>query len=241
MKLLKMKDLVLAVAAAAVCLCLAPGASAQTYNTSTDFSTTSSSAGVWTYGDQLTLGGALTNYTVENSLDGGAIQLWNNPDNVAFDPSVFKNMTDQTVTFGTLTLNPYETAFHPGQTGQYSVYQFTAPTAGTYDINSTFGPRDSGRTSVYVLAGGNQIYTDDLATDPNASFTGSETLSQGETVDFAVGFSPGNGFNNDTTAIDATVSRVAPVPEAATSVSFALLLAMGGMILLRSRKQSDAS
>ena len=235
MQMLGRKLTGIAVAAVAVCLYASSGAyAAASYNISDDWSSVTSSPGPWSYGEQNVLGGTLTNYQIETDYQGGQVSLWNNPDAQSLCPAVFHNNTNQTITaFNTVTLNPFETIFHPGNAGQYSVIHFTAPTAGAYKITSAFGPRDLGRTDVFILANGSQLFSADLATDPNASFTGTTNLAAGQTVEFAVSVRPGTQFYNDSTAIDATI---AAVPEAATSVTFGLLF-LAGLFVLRNRKR----
>jgi len=221
-------------------------ASAATYNAAADWTTATSSGTPWAYGSETSLGGSITFYTTESNLAGSnsAIQIWNGPNEVSNVPADFTNVTNQTVTDGSLTLGANDSAFHPGPNGQYSVYQFTAPTTGTYDVSGSFAPGDSGRTDVYILAGNSQIFGSDLATDINntASFNADELLTAGETVDYAVGLSPEhNTFSNDTTIVDATVSNV-PAPEASTNTLFGLLLTLGiGGLLWSSRNRKYAS
>src|SRR3569833_2053022 len=140
MPMLRTKHAIASIAAIAACLPAASSAQAQTYNTSTDWSSSTSTPGPWTYGEEYTLGGPLTNYTIETDYQGGQVSLWNNPDAQSLCPAVFKNNTNQTITaFSTVTIGANETIFHPGNQGQYSVFQFAAQNAGSYKLTSSFG------------------------------------------------------------------------------------------------------
>lgn len=211
------KSLFAALAAAAVTV--VPFAShAATYSAGPDFSIASNPNGVWSYGYESTLGGPLNLYDVSGTSGGNefwassAVNSLGAPD-VAYNPTNTQN-----------GLVPAHTAaFHPGPNGEFSIYRFTAPTTGLYNLASTFGALDSGGTDGHVLLDNVQISPTFFLTPstPSASFNTALALTVGDIVDFAVGVGPDGSFFFDSTSLAATFTTAA-VPEPQT---YALLLA----------------
>lgn len=192
-------------------LATAPLAHAVVYDVATDFSLESNPNGVWIYGYSGTLGGTL-NFYDQASVDGAGNQLWRSSVVQSLGAPADWKRTDGTA------------AFHPGQGGEYSVYRFTAPSQGTYNLSVVFTGIDSTTTDVHVLQGSNSLFSGNISGFGSTSnYATSLSLAANDIVDFAVGF--GNGsFYSDATGIAATLT---PVPEPET---YALLLS--GLVLV---------
>ena len=125
---------------------------------------------------------------------------------------------------------PGQLAFHPGPQDEYGVIRFTAPTAGTFLLSSSFTGLDfAGPTSsdVHVLLDGSVIFNgfvNGFGAGSGPSFASRLTLAAGDTVDFAVGYGSNGTYFNDSTGLTATLSSV---PEPSSLV----LAVVGGMTL----------
>lgn len=192
-------------------LAAAPLAHAVVYDVATDFSLASNPNGVWTYGYSGTLGGTLNLYD-QAAIDGVGNNTWRSTVVQSLGAPVDWKRTDGT------------TAFHPGPNGEYSIYRFTAPSLGTYNLSVIFSGIDSTTTDVHVLQGSNSLFSGNInGFGSTSSYATSLSLAANDIVDFAVGF--GNGsFYYDSTGIAATLT---PVPEPET---YALLLS--GLVLV---------
>jgi hypothetical protein len=207
-------------------------AHAITYDIANDFSITNNPNGVWSYGYENTLGGTLNLYDVKSTSNG--IQYWNSSTvNVTGDPTVFYNPTNSSITVGSYTLPAHTNAFHEGSLDQYSVYEFTAPVAGSYTLASSYGRIDTGGTDVHVLLNGNtasQLFTTILAPGIKNADVYNTTLglAAGDRVDFAVGWGPNQNYFFDSTAIRAAFTVSVPGPIAGAGIP-GLLFAGGGL------------
>jgi hypothetical protein len=203
------------------------------YNNAADFSPTNNPNGVWSYGEfapgATPIASTFSLYTLPNTFSG-TIENWGTlppPEN----PNDFYNASNAPVTFSTLTLQAKEAAFHPGPDGQYSVYRFTTPSSGLYDLTAIFTTRDTvgprAPDDIYVLDNGTQIFASFLPTSYGSSVSYAMTLSlkSGETVDFVVGDLNGTNYGFNTTGLDATLTAV-PEPASCT------LLGLGSLGLL---------
>jgi len=237
------------VAAALFSLGPARPAAAQTYDAAGDFSATSNPNGVWSYGYETTLGGTFTLYT--NKITEAANTAgWNKPILVDF-PFVVKNFGTIPSTYADVVLAPGQLSLHPGPNDEFSIVRFTAPTAGLYNITANWYAvtTDGTTTDANVLFAGlrdatfiNNQVTGTLNNPTNSpSYAKSVALTAGETVDFAVGFGNDGGYFRDSTGFDAHLTNTPAVPEASTTVSFGLLLALGlGGAALGARKKRAA-
>jgi hypothetical protein len=138
-------------------------------------------------------------------------------------PNFQHNSTGGQVECGCCTWQPHELTFHPGPDGERSVLRWTAPSAGTYTIDVTFGGRDPGgaSTNVHVLRGVNPLFDGNVVGfygAPVEFHSGNMNLSAGETIDFVVG-DGGNDHFDDTTAIDAQIRDADTVWNAASDFS----------------------
>jgi hypothetical protein len=222
-------------------------AQAASYDISNDFSVASNPNpnGVWTYGFSSTLGGPLTNYDVGTTL-GSGLQVWNSSTvQVSGAPTDINNPTGGAIqTCSSCSPLPANTAaFHPGSLGQFSVYQFTSPVTGLFNLSAIFAALDSGGTDVHILDNGISLYSHEI--DPGntpESFNTLLMLTLGDTIDFAVGVGTDGSFLNDTTSINAnfTPGVESGVPEPSTWAMLLLGFAGVGFMAYRRRKSTVA-
>lgn len=179
-------------------------------NVATDFSATSNPNGVWSYGYESTLGGTLNLYD-QSGNDPAGYDYWRSVVEASVIPEDIHNPTGSPIDLGTSVTIPAGGAmFHPGRNGEYSVYRFTAPADGTYDLVVTFTGLDfTGPTStdVHILKNSTSIFDGSVNGYGGSStvpYTASVSLNTGDTVDFAVG-DGNNGYLYDSTGIDAVV------------------------------------
>ncbi|MGI4789240.1 MAG: hypothetical protein ACRYFS_10385 [Janthinobacterium lividum] len=146
-------------------------------------------------------------------------------------------------------LQPGQLFLHPGPNGEYAIVRFTAATAGTYDLNSSFTPvtTDGTTTDVHVLENSTSLFDGLVTGTYNAptsapTFADSIQLNKGQTVDFAVGYGANGNYYQDSTGLSATLTS-APVPEASTTVSLGLLMALGlgGLAVSAKRRKASAA
>ena len=109
---------------------------------------------------------------------------------------------------------------HPSSTGRRTVLRWTAPAAGTYQINGVFQRQNpSATTDIKVLhnAAEPAIFAASLLSTPTQhAFAPTVTVAAGDTIDFSVGFGNG-GYHSDGSAIAVTISQ--PVTQCTTSPS----------------------
>jgi len=126
-----------------------------------------------------------------------------------------------------------EMFLHPGALNEIAIIRWTAPAAGTYQLDSQWRKLDSalgdGVVAAIVINGSavyNQGFGGGIGGGAGATATDSRSLvlNPGDTVDFALG--PYGNYLSDSTAFNATISNV-PEP------SSALLLALGGVAMLQ--------
>lgn len=169
---------------------------AQTYDATADFSSSANPNGVWSYGQTTTLG-ALVLYNASRTIPfvGPSGKEWypapeadtDRPDVVYWIPGAPQ-----------LTLSA-------GPAGEWSVVRWTAPADGTYSVNTTFSgfwPDSVVDGDVHVLVNNRHLFDSNIGPQgiAPASYSGQITVSQGDTVDFVLGFGA-NGTNSRDRAI----------------------------------------
>jgi hypothetical protein len=202
------------------------------YNNAADFSPTNNPNGVWSYGDfSPGVVPIATTFSLYPGRGTTARIDFVGVDNsgISDPPYVSHNPTSNPITFSTVTYGPGQAGFHPGPSGQYSVYRFAAPTAGSYSLSALFTGIDhvGTTTDVHVLDNGIPLFNGNingyLAT---TSYSTTLALVAGDRVDFVVGFGPNANYFSDSTALDATLtlnSITAPEPSSLA------LFALGGV------------
>lgn len=205
-------------------LASATAAFATVYDAVTDFPTvnlsTSPQNGVWSYGYATTLNPVNfsldTTATADYFGDGNAAGFYTQTGlNL---PTILKNLTNSTIPREDGTIGPWPAdllLLHPGQTGDYSVVRFTAPTSATYVVTGEF-------MAIGDSTGGNGVTTDSASITTSVpsstpiyqttsittpyTFAFNETMTAGQSLDFAVGLGPQGQFSYDSTGFDATIS-----------------------------------
>src|SRR5207302_2351891 len=95
---------------------------------------TQNPTGAWTYGYRNS-GGSYSTYTSLNHTWGTGIDDWTRGDGGCC-PTVIRNHTGTTQSYANGVVQPADLLnLHPGQSGERSVVRWTAPSAGTYQIN----------------------------------------------------------------------------------------------------------
>jgi hypothetical protein len=136
------------------------------------------------------------------------VNLWHSP--VGREPWIVLNPSAEPIEtpFG-FAWPPKQVCLHPGEKGEYSVARWTAPTSGRCEVRAAFTgrPKSPATTDVHVLHRGRPLFESllNLRGQPNAaSYSGTIEVSQGDTVDFAVGY--GNqSYGSDTTGLEASL------------------------------------
>jgi len=201
------------------------GAIIAEYDLGGAFSIARNPNGPWRYG--YTQGTALTTAAFAldtNSVEAGAIGYWH-PSDTDYYPYFVGNLTGATAidATGSWAVRAREVAMEASGDGRYSVVQFVAPAAATYEIQADFSGIHSrlSSTDVHVLHGDVSIF--DAAIDgyggdpslhavegasPSVSYHAARPLANGDVVGFAVGIGPnGNNFNDTTGLIVHIVAR----------------------------------
>ena len=215
------------------------------FNPATDFSVSANPGpgGVWSYGYAGTPG-QFTLFPLA-TIFGTGVPAWRNTNVWPTDyPVVFYNASGAPYVYSsTLTLPTGQFGLHPGDTAlaqTYAVARLTLPVGGTFLLNAAFVGLESSNggttTDAHIFINGALVFdgtvwgVNQLATLIDYTFG----ASAGSTVDFLVG-NGGNGFNSDTTGLNATVVAV---PEPSTYASLVGLTALGFAGYRRRRRQA---
>jgi len=215
----------LAVTLMGTCLVL----SARADGIASSFSGSSNPNGAWSYGQYVESSSTFTLLAATNSTACGLPNWSGSPGGF---PVVVGNNTGSSVTCGSWTLPTDTLNMHPTDTaGTDSDVRWTAPALGTYLINGTYSALDSTTTFDRILVNGLSVFSTNIdSLNTSASFSLTETLSAGTTIDFTVNCCSGldQNFNNDSTGLTGTINlNSAATPEPPT-----LLLMFAGTALL---------
>jgi len=196
------------------------------YNSTSQFSSASNPAGVWSYGWMPTDFSSFNLYpdmrlitSVNNS------PAWYDKA-LGTEPVIWKNESSGAI-WG---VSPGEVSLHPGSSGQASVIRFTAPFAGLADISAIFSAGDGAAMNVGVRNSSGFLWT---ASDAGSWLSMDYSFAPLDTIDFVVW----GGYYYGNTPLDVTISlEKRTVPEPSTL----LLLAsgVGGMAVFRRRYAS---
>ncbi len=215
------KSTVTSLVAALLCLAtVALPSAASAYSAVGDFSVASNPNGVWSYGWSYGVGSPFHLDTTNTpAYTGLALGGWlGNVDSApgAGYPYTLYNGTANPVTNNhTVVYQPGQLGLQPGSSNEDSVVRWTAPFSGTFSIAATFSGQSTigDSVDVHILNNGASLFNTTVIGSPDpASYSGLQILAMGATIDFVVG-NGGNGFNEDTTALSATIVAV---PEPST-------------------------
>ena len=187
---------------------------ARAFDAAADFSSAANpNSGVWSYGSSYGVGSTflLSSISTQN-YQGLSVSGWLVDQSPAGVPNVLHNGTTHSATLAVTTYQPGQLAESPGYSNEMSVIRWTAPFSGTCTVAATFTCLSAaalsvgGSVDVHILHNGVSIFDNDAVNETApASFSGSEELLVGDTIDFAVG-NGGNGPNEDTTGLSATIT-----------------------------------
>ena len=134
----------------AAALSLAGVAHATTYDAVADFSSSTSSGPIWSYGTGVT-GTDFTPYTNFNpSCFGPGSGCWQTAHPVDLVPAVINNSSGGTINFGTVVLPTNVLLVHPGPNTD-SIVRFTVPVSGFYNVKGFFELLDTNPTGVNAI------------------------------------------------------------------------------------------
>lgn len=201
-----------------------------------DFSTTSSTSGVWQYGYASTLGGAFglgankTTYGAAND-----VVAWSPAG--TFWPTVALNTGAAQVDFGASNLVHLATQqglLHPGAGGEFAVVRLSITSNFTGQLQTEFAGIDAvgTTTDVHVLLNGISLFSRLIGGyGQTQSFDSTRAFHAGDVIDFAVGVGSNGNYSDDSTGFKATLSTVAPAVPEPTSAA----LLMAGLAVARRR------
>jgi uncharacterized repeat protein (TIGR01451 family) len=190
-----------------------PGATLA-FDAAAEFSTISNPNGFWSYGSSYGVGSVfILDSTNTQHYAGLFLSGWLGVLGPTGYPNVLHNGTAGAVTIAvTTTYGPGQLAQSPGPSNEVSVIRWTAPFSGTCTVAATFTCLSSaaspfgGSVDVHILRNGASIFDAGAVNEQSpASFSGSQAVITGDTIDFVVG-NGGNGPNDDTTGLTATIT-----------------------------------
>jgi hypothetical protein len=205
-------------------------AMAQSYDAVADWNpSTNTTANVWQYGTDATLGGAVTLFSTHGTQASSPTYNWWSGDGTFHGPVIGFNSSGGTISdIGSISWPSGELLLAPPAPGGV-VLRWVAPSAGSFNITGEFSNLQDDSAPMYIQANGNTIFSaTDFNSSSDAPFSLSDvTITQGEDIDFIV-YDGGNSNAQDVVGVSATIA----VPEPG-SVGF---LGIGGLMMLRRRR-----
>jgi len=199
-------------------------AHATIYNAAGDFSASNNPNGVWSFGEQATLGTGFSTFGASGNVLGFDYWTVSSAGNL----NAIHNSTASGIYYGgSVLIDPGQLVLHPNLGGEYTLARFTAPTAGTYTFSANFIGQDyvyGTTTDVHLLVNNVAIFSSVVIGYHNTASSGifSMVLAANDTIDAAVGWG-NNDFYGDTTGLEFTVESVpAPGPLALALLAFML-------------------
>jgi len=175
-----------------------------------DFFVTTNPSARWSYGYENTRGAAFVLYPTSGRT-GAMFDFWN----AGSFPNLGRNSGTATLVQGTDFTPAMSVQFHPGPSGENSVFRWTAPATGTYRIHGDFVGLDNSAptTSDVAILHNNSTASTLFSAFINAynvpqSFDVSQTLAAGDTIEFTVGFGQNGNNNGDATGLDVSIDPV---------------------------------
>jgi hypothetical protein len=194
---------------------------AAAYNAAADFSSSNNPNGVWSYGWAYYNSAFNLDTISTNMYSGTGLSGWLAGLDLSGNPYSLFNGTASPILLALTTYQPGQLSEHPGVSNEVAIVRWTAPSAGTFGISATFSGLSAFGDSVdvHILHNGISFFNSTVTGSPSpTSYTGNQSILAGDTIDFMVG-NGGNGANEDTTGLSATI-----VPEPST-------VALAGMAL----------
>ena len=220
------------------------------YDAAGDFSISANPNGTWSYGEGT--GSTITSLFTHNSNNpvqaiplpaGSNVQYWQSSAPNSLVPIVGENYGSTTTCCSSVLIPTGVLWVHPGLASDVIV-QWTAPTAGTYDLSSSFALLDKSPSGIIgEVFENNSVLFSQTITGPAANLSAQTygpavsfaqndlVLHAGDTLSFVVN-NDGSYFN-DSTALTATITAV---PEPSTWALVILGFAGIGFMTYR-RKQ----
>jgi hypothetical protein len=193
------------------------------YNLSSDFSLNTNPKGTWSYGfmnnDEspnpstfkiYTFHGSYYDFFANKPIEG--LYTWRNPlpegtgQGRDSGLEITKNITEQKVRLSA----PNQVSLHPGFNGYYSAVRWTVPESRNYLVTAEFVGLDTKPTStdIYVIHNDEKIYSDYVNDYQRPhQFSRNLSLTQGDTIDFIVGWGKDKTIWGDTTGLRVEVVR----------------------------------
>lgn len=187
------------------------------YNARQDFSGDYNPNGVWSYGYSTTLGDGISLFPDYGDSGAGDVPSWHNKAMmINYAPSLWMYDGD----LHGYSPGPNDIGLHPGLWfNVITILRWTAPEAGTVDIDTVFSGADTGSKYVYVYHNANPIFGQHLDGFEITDYSTALTIQPGDTIDFAV--APGQ-FDDQSTACS-TIIEFNPVPEPTTFIIWSSL------------------
>jgi hypothetical protein len=209
-------------AAATISLSGAAAQAATIYSAKGDFSIVSNPNGAWAYGTGVA-GSSFSPMTVSGyGVLNANFAYWQVAVPTSLVPLIGVNTGATTDTFGTLIIPTDVLFMHPGPSTD-AIVQWTAPSAGAYQISGSFELLDDKPSGIIgeVYDNSSQLYAHTLTGPPadvgtltpggSEQFSETVTLAPGDIISFAV--NNDGSFYDDSTGLMATITAV---PEPAT-------------------------
>jgi alpha-galactosidase len=196
-----------------------------TWSVEADFSISANPNGVWSYGYSTNIvpGYGLVLFDTAVTAESG-LQVWSKQ---GTDPCITHNPLNTALGTGGQNWPPHTAAFHPGPSGEYSMYRWVAQSTGLYDISAIFSVGHTGQgcstsTDVHIIQNGSTQRSIELyaclidatqnGNDDTSSYSATVLVNKGDTIDFAVGYGSNGVYYCDTTLINATITKVSDGP-----------------------------
>jgi uncharacterized repeat protein (TIGR02543 family) len=183
----------------------------QPYNAASEFSATNNPNGAWSYGYSYGRGGFDFDMYSSKLPTNSSIDRWM-PYSWYSYPAIMHNAASTDVTlFSSALLKAGKILLHPGD-GKNSVLRWTAPVAGEIKIDAIFVGLDSRcppSSDAAILHKSTELWSASINTyNVPLSVSKSLTVQEGDFIDFTVG-DGGNGYYNDWTGLDVSISYTA--------------------------------
>jgi uncharacterized repeat protein (TIGR01451 family) len=182
----------------------------------------------WSYGYETSRGAAFNVYS--NSGRNGGLDSWG-----PGSPILWRNSTTATIQTSTNFTPAMKLLFHPGISGENSVFRWTAPASASYRIHGYFVGLDASfpTTSDVAILHNNSTSSTLFSTNINSynlpqNFDVTTPIAAGDTIEFTVGYG-GNGYSGDATGLDVTIDPSGPaVADIGVTGSAPATVANGG-------------